>query len=201
MRLRNIPDALERIQNQNLLVKTPWNIDDSWIIEIGMGKGKMISQLAFDNPNKNFLGVEKYPSAAVKAIKYVKKYNLSNFFILISDAKDLLDQIKGKASTIWLTFPDPWPKNRHYKRRLTYKDFLEIYANLLVKDGILKLKTDNLKFFEFSIESLKENGWKITYQTNDLHNSLVNSSNIKTTYEEKWVNLNYKIHYLEAIFI
>ncbi|MXR10034.1 tRNA (guanosine(46)-N7)-methyltransferase TrmB [Mesomycoplasma hyopneumoniae] len=201
MRLRNIPDALERIQNQNLLVKTPWNIDDSWIIEIGMGKGKMISQLAFDNPNKNFLGVEKYPSAAVKSIKYVKKYNLSNFFILISDAKDLLDQIKGKASTIWLTFPDPWPKNRHYKRRLTYKDFLKIYANLLVKEGILKLKTDNLKFFEFSIESLKENGWKITYQTKDLHNSLVNSSNIKTTYEEKWVNLNYKIHYLEAIFI
>lgn len=110
MRLRNIPDALERIQSHNLLVKTPLNIDDSWIIEIGMGKGQMITKLAFQNPENKFLGVEKFASAAVKSLKYVKNYNLENFFILICDAKDLLSWINGKTKEIWLTFPDPWPK-------------------------------------------------------------------------------------------
>ncbi|AJC49779.1 tRNA (guanosine(46)-N7)-methyltransferase TrmB [Mycoplasma flocculare] len=200
MRLRRIPDALERIQSQNLLVKPPLTIDDSWIIEIGMGKGKMITKLAFANSHNNFLGVEKFPSAAVKSLKYVKYYNLTNFFILISDAKDLLSSIRGKTNQIWLTFPDPWPKKKHQKRRLTYKSFLSIYANLLNKNGVLKLKTDSFKFFEFSVASLLENGWKIIFRTNDLLNSSVGDQNVMTTYEEKWVNLNYKIHYLEAIF-
>ncbi|AJR12249.1 tRNA (guanine-N(7)-)-methyltransferase [Mesomycoplasma dispar] len=200
MRLRNIPDALERIQSHNLLVKTPLNIDDSWIIEIGMGKGQMITKLAFQNPENKFLGVEKFASAAVKSLKYVKNYNLENFFILICDAKDLLSWINGKTKEIWLTFPDPWPKKKHYKRRLTYKFFLDIYAKMLNENGVLKLKTDNLKFFEFSIESLVKNGWKITYQTNDLVASPVRVRNIMTAYEEKWVSLNYKIHYLEAVF-
>lgn len=200
MRLRNIPDALERIQSHNLLVKTPLNIDDSWIIEIGMGKGQMITKLAFQNPENKFLGVEKFASAAVKSLKYVKNYNLENFFILICDAKDLLSWINGKTKEIWLTFPDPWPKKKHYKRRLTYKFFLDIYAKMLNENGVLKLKTDNLKFFEFSIESLVKNGWKITYQTNDLVASPVRVRNIMTAYEEKWISLNYKIHYLEAVF-
>lgn len=200
MRLRNIPDALERIQSHNLLVKTPLNIDDSWIIEIGMGKGQMITKLAFQNPENKFLGVEKFPSAAVKSLKYVQNYNLENFFILICDAKDLLSWINGKTKEIWLTFPDPWPKKKHYKRRLTYKFFLDIYAKMLNENGVLKLKTDNLKFFEFSIESLVSNGWKIIYQTNDLVASPVWTRNIMTAYEEKWVSLNYKIHYLEAVF-
>ncbi|MDW2920449.1 tRNA (guanosine(46)-N7)-methyltransferase TrmB [Mesomycoplasma ovipneumoniae] len=200
MRLRNIPDALERIQKHNLLVENPIFVDDSWIIEVGMGKGQMITKLAFENPSKKFLGVEKFPSAAVKSLKYVDTYNLINFFILICDAKNLLSMLNGKVSQLWLTFPDPWPKKKHYKRRLTYKLFLDIYKEILTKNGILKLKTDNQKFFQYSIESLEQNGWKIIYQTNDLLNSSRVSQNVMTSYEEKWVGLGYKIQYLEATF-
>ncbi|WP_341433535.1 tRNA (guanosine(46)-N7)-methyltransferase TrmB [Mesomycoplasma ovipneumoniae] len=200
MRLRNIPDALERIQKHNLLVENPIFVDDSWIIEVGMGKGQMITKLAFENPSKKFLGVEKFPSAAVKSLKYVDTYNLINFFIIISDAKNLLSMLNGKVSQLWLTFPDPWPKKKHYKRRLTYKLFLDIYKEILTKNGLLKLKTDNQKFFEYSIESLEQNGWKIIYQTNDLLNSTRVSQNVMTSYEEKWVGLGYKIQYLEATF-
>ncbi|MDW2912362.1 tRNA (guanosine(46)-N7)-methyltransferase TrmB [Mesomycoplasma ovipneumoniae] len=200
MRLRNIPDALERIQKHNLLVENPIFVDDSWIIEVGMGKGQMITKLAFENPSKKFLGVEKFPSAAVKSLKYVDTYNLINFFILICDAKNLLSMLNGKVSQLWLTFPDPWPKKKHYKRRLTYKLFLDIYKEILTKNGILKLKTDNQKFFQYSIESLEQNGWKIIYQTNDLLNSCRVSQNVMTSYEEKWVGLGYKIQYLEATF-
>ncbi|WP_341492983.1 tRNA (guanosine(46)-N7)-methyltransferase TrmB [Mesomycoplasma ovipneumoniae] len=200
MRLRNIPDALERIQKHNLLVENPIFVDDSWIIEVGMGKGQMITKLAFENPSKKFLGVEKFPSAAVKSLKYVDAYNLKNFFIIISDAKNLLSMLNGKVSQLWLTFPDPWPKKKHYKRRLTYKLFLDIYKEILTKNGILKLKTDNQKFFQYSIESLEQNGWKIIYQTNDLLNSARVSENVMTSYEEKWVGLGYKIQYLEATF-
>ncbi|WNM13753.1 tRNA (guanosine(46)-N7)-methyltransferase TrmB [Mesomycoplasma ovipneumoniae] len=200
MRLRNIPDALERIQKHNLLVENPIFVDDSWIIEVGMGKGQMITKLAFDNPSKKFLGVEKFPSAAVKSLKYVDAYNLKNFFIIICDAKNLLSMLNGKVSQLWLTFPDPWPKKKHYKRRLTYKLFLDIYKEILTKNGLLKLKTDNQKFFQYSLESLEQNGWKIIYQTNDLLNSSRHSENVLTSYEEKWVRLGYKIQYLEATF-
>ncbi|WP_341433801.1 tRNA (guanosine(46)-N7)-methyltransferase TrmB, partial [Mesomycoplasma ovipneumoniae] len=148
------------------------------IIEVGMGKGQMITKLAFENPSKKFLGVEKFPSAAVKSLKYVDAYNLKNFFIIVCDAKNLLSMLNGKVSQLWLTFPDPWPKKKHYKRRLTYKLFLDIYKEILTKDGILKLKTDNQKFFEYSIESLEQNGWKIIYQTNDLLNSTRVSQNV-----------------------
>ncbi|MDW2924664.1 tRNA (guanosine(46)-N7)-methyltransferase TrmB [Mesomycoplasma ovipneumoniae] len=200
MRLRNIPDALERIQKHNLLVENPIFVDDSWIIEVGMGKGQMITKLAFENPSKKFLGVEKFPSAAVKSLKYVDTYNLKNFSIIICDAKNLLSMLNGKVSQLWLTFPDPWPKKKHYKRRLTYKLFLDIYKEILTKNGILKLKTDNQKFFQYSLESLEQNGWKIIYQTNDLLNSSRVSENVMTSYEEKWVGLGYKIQYLEATF-
>ncbi|TNK93325.1 tRNA (guanosine(46)-N7)-methyltransferase TrmB, partial [Mycoplasmopsis pullorum] len=100
--------------------------------------------------------------------------------------------------TIWLTFSDPWPKARHEKRRLTYKTFLNSYAKILSKDGVLKFKTDNDKLFEYSIESLEENKWNITFLTIDLHNNEKNSDNIMTGYEIKWSSIGKNINYLEA---
>ncbi|MBG0730698.1 tRNA (guanosine(46)-N7)-methyltransferase TrmB [Mycoplasma sp. 'Moose RK'] len=201
MRLRNIPNSLEKIQASNFLANTPILINKSWVIEIGMGKGEMLTKLALQNPNKIFLGIEKFSSAAVKSLKFAQQNDLKNFFILIADAKILPTVVNGKTDEIWLTFPDPWPKNRHFKRRLTYKFFLDIYSKLLSKNGILKLKTDNNKFFAFSEESLIENGWKIIYKTDNLAKSHLANSNVQTGYEIKWTQKGFKINYLEATYI
>lgn len=201
MRLKKIPDALEQLRQSNFLIENfPLQIDADWIVEIGMGKGDMLVELARLSPDKKFLGIEKFDSAAVKAIKKAKKYNLTNFFIICSDVKDILEKISGTTDLIWLTFSDPWPKKRHLKRRLTYKDFLVIYKNLLSKEGILKLKTDNDGFFEYSLESLTEFGAQILYKTTNLHADAKNEDNIFTDYEIKWSQKDKNINYLEAKF-
>lgn len=201
MRLKKIPDALEQLRKSNFLIENfPLKIDNNWIVEIGMGKGDMLVELAHQNPDKKFLGIEKFDSAAVKAIKKAQHYELKNFFIICSDVKDILEKIEGQTNLIWLTFSDPWPKKRHLKRRLTYKDFLVIYKKLLSDKGILKLKTDNDGFFEFSTLSLEEFGATILYSTTDLHNDIKNEGNIYTDYEEKWSKKNKNINYLEVKF-
>ncbi|WP_434336951.1 tRNA (guanosine(46)-N7)-methyltransferase TrmB [Mesomycoplasma conjunctivae] len=200
MRLKNIPDAKERLEKSGLLIKKPINLNTNWIIEVGMGKGEMLTQMAYQNPNLNFLGIEKFPSAAVKAIKFAKTFKLQNFYILVEDITKILEISNGKVDQIWLTFSDPWPKKKHAKRRLTHKNYLEIYKQLLTKDGKLRLKTDNDQFFEFSKESLLENGWKILYETIDIQQSYFAQTNIQTGYEKKWSQKNKNINYLEATF-
>ncbi|WP_033161291.1 tRNA (guanosine(46)-N7)-methyltransferase TrmB [[Mycoplasma] collis] len=201
MRLRNNSDALNQLKNSGFLVENfPLLIDENTVIEIGMGKGEMITQLAFNNPNIKYIGVERYPTAASRAIKLAKKYNLTNFKIIVCDVKDLLNLIKGKNKLIWLTFSDPWPKKKHFKRRLTYKSFLEIYKKILNFDGVVKFKTDNDKLFEFTIESLNDFGAKIIKKTNDLHNSEYVENNIMTGYEKKWTLKNKNINFLEFKF-
>ena len=101
---------------------------------------------------------------------------------------------------IWLTFSDPWPKKSHAKRRLTHLKFLNLYKHLLTTHGIIKFKTDNLDFFNWSIESMEENGMEIIYKTNDLHQSEKNHNNIRTGYENKWAQRGVKINYLEVRF-
>ncbi len=201
MRLRNDPNAREKLNDSNIIIKDfPISLNNKTIIEIGMGKGEMITQLAFMNPNKTYIGIEKYPTVAAKALKKAQELKLTNFFIICDDVINLKENFNGKVDEIWLTFSDPWPKDRHFKRRLTYKDFLDIYKSILSQDGILKIKTDNDKFFAWSIESIEDYGAKIIFKTNDLHNSEKNSSNVKTGYEIKWSEKGKNINYMEVKF-
>lgn len=199
MRLRNDPLANEFVKNSSFTVdKFPIKLNKNTIIEIGMGKGEMLTEMAFQNTHKTFIGIEKYPTVVAKAIKRAQKYELKNFFVVNQDISELKNSFDGKVKEIWLTFSDPWPKKRHFKRRLTYKTFLEIYKIILDDDGVLKIKTDNDAFFEWSIESLKEFGANIVYLTRDLHNDKKNESNIYTGYELKWKEK--KINYMEVKF-
>lgn len=201
MRLRNDPNAKDYINNSKMVINDfPIKVSQNTVLEIGMGKGEMLTQLAFINPTKMFVGIEKYPTVVVKALKKAEKLNLNNFFVINKDLKELSTSFQGKVDEIWLTFSDPWPKDRHYKRRLTYKDFLIIYKELLSKNGILKIKTDNDKFFNWSINSIKEFGATITFLTNDLHNSEKSALNIKTGYEIKWSEKGKNINYMEVKF-
>lgn len=201
MRLRNDPNAIQYVNNSELVIKDfPFKLSTNTTIEIGMGKGEMLVQLALENPNRFFIGIEKYQTVAVKALKKAKKLNLKNFFVICEDVSKLENKLEGEVDEIWLTFSDPWPKKRHFKRRLTYKTFLDIYKNVLSNDGILKIKTDNDDFFAWSIESIIEYGGQILFQTNNLHKSIKNENNIPTGYEIKWSGKGKNINYLEVKF-
>ncbi len=201
MRLRNNPKAEVELQTSKYIIKNfPFKVDKSVVIELGMGKGEMITQLAARNPEKFFLGIEKYKTVAHKAMKRAEKLGLNNFAIIDRDIKNLPELIQGNVETIWLTFSDPWPKARHEKRRLTYKYFLDLYKNLLTKDGIINLKTDNDNFFEYSLESMALYGMQIMAVTRDYHNSKWIKDNIMTGYEKKWSDSGKRINFLKARF-
>ncbi|WP_416322863.1 tRNA (guanosine(46)-N7)-methyltransferase TrmB [Mycoplasmopsis felis] len=197
MRLRHDNTAQEKLNNSSFYIKDfPVYLNEDYVLEIGSGKGEMISQLAYLNPNIKYIAIEKYPTVALKILKKINELNLKNLFIITEDAIKLPEILNGKVSTIWLTFSDPWPKNAHKKRRLTYKTYLNLYKDLLSEKGQLFFKTDNDKLFNFSIDSLKENNWEIMFLTNDLHNSKYNDSNIKTGYEIKWSEKGKNINFL-----
>lgn len=166
-------------------------------IEIGMGKGNFILNMALNNPDINFIGIEKYSSVASIAIKKIQEYDLPNLKIIISDIMNLEELLKNKVDVIYLNFSDPWPKKRHAKRRLTSPLFLELYSKLFKKDNIIIQKTDNDDLFKYSLDSLKEYGYIIKEISYDLHNTSI--PNVMTEYEEKFSKVGIKIKYLKAV--
>ncbi|MBZ4195167.1 tRNA (guanosine(46)-N7)-methyltransferase TrmB [Mycoplasma tauri] len=202
MRLRYDSKAKEKLELSNFLIKqtdSKIRLDKSTVLEIGMGKGEMLVELAYKNPNFKFIGLEKYETVAAKCLKRAKELDLKNFFILIEDAKNIGEIFEGKCSTIWLTFSDPWPKKKHLKRRLTHKFFLDKYSEILDNNGILKFKSDNDKLYDFSLNSLNEANWKIIDNGTDLHSSKHSVNNIMTGYEQKWSLLGKNINYIFAM--
>ena len=199
MRMRNPKYKDEVINNCNFLIKDEINFEKNLPlhIEIGMGKGNFILNMALNNPDINFIGIEKYSSVASVAIKKMMEYNLPNLKVIISDIVDLEELLKNKVDVIYLNFSDPWPKDRHAKRRLTHQNFLKLYDNLFKNEAVIIQKTDNDNLFQFSLEQLITYGYKIVDISFDLHNSGRNT--IKTEYETKFSNQGIKIKYLKAV--
>lgn len=198
MRMRNPKDKDEVINNCTFI----YNKDEGFAndlplhLEIGMGKGQFILNMALKYPHINFLGIEKYSSVASVAIKKIRDYNLPNLKVLIIDAKDLREIIPHKVSCLYLNFSDPWPKKRHAKRRLTSPDFLKLYDDLFINDALIIAKTDNDDLFNYSLLTLKEYGYIIDKVSYDLHQE--NIDNVETEYEEKFAKEGIKIKYLKA---
>ncbi len=199
MRMRNPKYKDEVINNCSFLIKDSidFNNDNPIHIEIGMGKGNFILNMALNNPNINFIGIEKYSSVASVAIKKMMEYNLDNLKVIISDVINLEKLLKNKVDIIYLNFSDPWPKKRHEKRRLTSLEFLKLYDKLFKNKNIIIQKTDNDDLFAYSLESLKNYGYEIVELSYDLHQEDI--PNIMTEYEEKFSKEGIKIKYLKAI--
>ncbi|MGN1379661.1 MAG: tRNA (guanosine(46)-N7)-methyltransferase TrmB, partial [Bacilli bacterium] len=159
--------------------------------------------MAINNPNKNYIGIEKYSSVISYAIKKINSYKedgfeLNNLKLLNIDVKDIPNYLYNKIDTIYLNFSDPWPKKRYAKRRLTHENFLKIYDNLFEDNNKIILKTDNDDFFNFSKESLLDYDYNIIKESKDLHlDNIINSP--MTEYEEKFSNKAIKIKYLEVL--
>ena len=200
MRLRNIPGSRETIAASEFVVhedvmcekKGNWNTvfgnTNPICIEVGMGKGRFITELAGQNPDKNYIGIEKYSSVLLRALEKRETLpELTNLYFLRMDAEDLPEVFgKNEVSTIYLNFSDPWPKDRHARRRLTSVQFLNRYVNFLAADGGLTFKTDNRPLFDFSLEQVELAGWEMVNYTFDLHHSEYAEGNVMTEYEEKF---------------
>jgi len=174
-----------------------FNNDNPIHMEIGCGKGNFACGMAKKYPNVNFVAVERVADVCCIALEKAKADNersTDNLRFIIGDAKTLSECVKPHSlECIYLNFSDPWPKKGHAKRRLTHRSFLEIYKELLAEDGILKLKTDNVGLFDFSLEEFAEFGATIIWQTRDLHSSEKNEENIMTEYEKNFSQKGFNI--------
>src|SRR5574344_1685138 len=182
MRLRNVKNADLIINNSPLVVKTnPFLSDKPLHIEIGMGKGDFITEMARLNPNINFIGIEKYPSILVKAINKVDDMP-SNLRFMCFDAKQIDEYFSHNVDTIYLNFSDPWPKTRHAKRRLTSPIFLDLYDKISSGKTHIIMKTDNKGLFAYSLETLNNAGFHFNRVSLDF--PLIES--VPTEYEMKF---------------
>ena len=206
MRLRNVKGSRETIAANEYVIKEETQYKGKWKdifgndhpihIEIGMGKGQFITTLAQQNPEINYVGIEMYDSVLLRGLQ--KRAELEqegitypNLYFMRVDAR-LLPEIfaKGEVDKIYLNFSDPWPKARHAKRRLTSRQFLTRYDQILVPEGKVEFKTDNRELFEFSLEEVKEAGWNLEAFTFDLHHDAqMSEGNVMTEYEEKFSSM------------
>lgn len=214
MRLRNVKGSYEMIlENPYTVQADAVNADDYknfWNknhfqnnnpihIEIGMGKGQFITDLAKQNPDINYIGIEKYSSVLVKAFGKREQLETDNLFFIRMEAENITDFFaSGEIDRIYLNFSDPWPKDRHAKRRLTSRQFMERYNRILSENGFVQFKTDNRPLFDFSIEEIKATGWCLDEINYNLHKDGIAKDNIMTEYEQKFYNLGNPIYRLTA---
>ena len=207
MRLRKVKNLEKRIEQtkafileDNEIEKGRWKFffgnNNPIHLEIGMGKGKFISTLAKNNPNINYIGLEKEISCLIKAAEKLEE-RVNNLIFVHFDASNILDIFgENEVDKIYLNFSDPWPKARHAKRRLTAANNLKKYIQILKSPCDIEMKTDNNDLFAFSVESFKEVGFDVLELTNDLHKDKDNI--ITTEYEDKFVQAGEKINYIHV---
>ncbi len=203
MRMRKKKHGLERINKcADLLTdhtETAFNNNNPLRLEIGCGKGQFIIQTAKKYPDINFIAIEKISDVILLAMEQTKTECLQNLKYIICDAQNIpLYFSASSVELIYLNFNDPWSKKGYYKRRLTYKNFLDIYKNILQQTGRIILKTDNRQYFDFSINQFVANGFTVKNTTYDLHNSTWDIDNIRTEYENNFAEKGLAICRCEA---
>jgi tRNA (guanine-N7-)-methyltransferase len=207
LRLKHVKGANEVIEKGVYYIANPTDYKGVWrkvfkndnplYLEIGIGKGDFIIENALRYPNINFIGIEKYDSVIVRAIEKSNHLEINNLKIIRMDAKEIDNVFEKEIDLIYLNFSDPWPKDRHAKRRLTSPIFLELYEKIFKNTKHIIMKTDNNNLFEYSKDTLENCGYIINYLTRDLHNEN-DDSNIMTEYEKKFSSKGIKINKLDA---
>ena len=198
MRLRNIKGSRENIQASKYVVQEYREQKGKWRelfgndhpihIEIGMGKGRFLMDMATLHPEINYVGIEKYSSVLLRGIQKQEELQLPNVMFIRMEAEYITEVFaKDEVDRIYLNFSDPWPKDRHAKRRLEAHEFLKRYNEILVPEGVVEFKTDNMDLFEFRGGGGEPAGWKLRQWTTDLHHDpKMNAGNVMTEYEERF---------------
>lgn len=201
MRLRRKPWIEEAIKNYTsiLFLEEPTDMKGKWEtqfpcpeqplhVEFGTGKGQFISGMAALHPDVNYIGMEVQEGVIYYAAQKTAEKDppVDNVRLILGDVSEILNIFdEGEVDVIYLNFSDPWPKKRHAKRRLTYRDFLKRYAVILKEGGEIRFKTDNKDLFDFSVEEFEAMGWQLSDVTYDLHAAPV-PGDVETEYEEKF---------------
>ena len=203
MRLKHIKNADIIISNSKYIINNPQTYKGKWKelfgnnndieIEIGTGKGKFIISKAENNPNINYIGIEKYDSPLVSAVKKLEDKEIKNLKLICYDAMNIEEIFDKEVSKIYLNFSDPWPKKRHAKRRLSSPIFLSKYDNIFKKEKTIQMKTDNDGLFEYSKESFVEYGYKIDEENTNYFDTFT------TEYEDKFISLGKNINYIRVV--
>ena len=203
MRLKHIKGSEEVVENSNIVIKNPEEHKGKWnkifnnnrkiYIEIGMGKGNFLIEHARRNPKINYIGVEKYPSVLLKAIKTIEEEKLNNIKIICIDAINIDNIFDKEVSKIYLNFSDPWPKKRHAKRRLTSEVFLNKYDKIFKGLKVIEQKTDNDDLFLYSLEMFKKNKYIIIKKSRNYFDT------IRTEYESKFIDKGKNINYVKVV--
>ncbi len=165
-------------------------------LELGMGMGDFILHSAQRNKDILYIGYEKEEVCVARAIMKFEEMGLKNVYVIHDDVKELLKYFSKIVDRIYLQFSDPWPKKGHAKRRMTYKSFLDIYDQVLKDDGMIYFKTDNSAFFDFSIMSFLDHGYKMCDFSTDRHRT--ENDDVMTAYEKKFTDNGQPIYY--AVF-
>ncbi len=208
MRMRKKPNLGPRMEAcSSWLIDAPEDFKGRWKeevthglplhLEIGCGKGRFAVGTAVNEPEHFVVGLELVPDALVMAMEKAASENVNNVKFIHGNAIECLSFFdRGEVDRIYLNFSDPWPSNRHMKRRLTSQNFLEVYKKILSPGGELFQKTDNLPFFEYSLMRFTKDGWDVSSVTRDLHST--GGGGVMTEYEEKFSSMGAKICRLEA---
>lgn len=224
MRQRNIKNLQEKLDmNSRFLIENPKELKGRWhavfgndnpiCLEIGCGKGRFITSRAMDHPEQNYIAIEGQSNVVLRALQKAEENSIANlriFITYVSDLKEYFDE--GELSTVYLNFSDPWPKARHAKRRLTYRDRLKNYKEVLSPGGFIEFKTDNDGLFEFTLGEIEAVGYRVVEMTRDLHGEMSDEMFIElsgdmsafaadaaaylTEYEEKFMVLGKNINYV-----
>lgn len=208
MRLRHVKNAQEIVESEpNICFQNPEEHKGAWrkafskekeklYIEVGTGKGKFLLESALQNPEIGYVGIEMMTSVIVRALQKIKDSQVENFVLINKDGANLLDYFEvGEVDKLFLNFPDPWPKKRHEKRRLTSPSFLEKYKQIVKKNGEFRIHTDNYDLYQYSIETLSKVLIDMTYGE-----ATYDENTPTTEFEDKFRSLGQPIYFIEGKF-
>ena len=210
MRYNVVKNAGNIIESSDYLIKNPEKNIGKWnevfgnnnpiMLELGMGRGSFIIEMARTHPTLNFIGVELDKNQIATALKNAKNSHLNNLKMVQGDAKDIINYLKKEINTIYLTFSEPWPKKQDERKRFTHESYLRIYDRVFRKDKHIVLKTDNKILFASSLESLSKYWYSFNRVSLDLHNDERKIENIMTDFEKQYYKEHRPIYYVDAVF-
>lgn len=210
MRYNVIKNADKIVKSSKYVVNNPYENKNNWSkvfgnnnpikLELGMGRGSFIIEMAKQYPNINFIGLELYDSQMVQAVEKLQSLNLKNIKLINCDAREI-DKIFGKEiDTIYLTFSEPWPKKQDEKKRFTHESYLKLYDKIYKKNKHIILKTDNKGLFAYSLESLSQYWYSFERVSLNLHYDENKIENVMTDFEKQYFKEKRPIYYVDAVF-
>ncbi len=210
MRYNIVKNADEILNNSPYLIKSPEKYKGKWntvfnnnkpiCLELGMGRGSFIIEMAKKHPNINYIGLELDKSQTATAINNIRNDKINNLKMICADAKNITQYFGKEIDTIYLTFSEPWPKKQDEKKRFTHESYLKLYDRIFKKNKHIILKTDNKILFASAMESLSQYWYSFDKVSLDLHNDERKIENVMTDFEKQYFKEHRIIYYVDASF-